>query len=112
MYFTLLWGCVKFHTMFVCYFIVFVCCYLLCDCELLTLFIVFLLILNTSVSYCLDLISYCNPALIMTSSISCPVSTVNRSVNLCAYVCMYICMCVHTVKTVRCRELFKGLREA
>jgi ABC-type multidrug transport system permease subunit len=76
--------------MSVCYLIVFVCCYLLCTCELFILYNVFLLILNAIISYCLDLIAYCNPVLITPSSISSLVSTDSGSVNV--NVCVYVCM--------------------
>jgi hypothetical protein len=42
-----------------------------------------LLILTTVVLYCMDLIACCNPASILTSSISSPVFTDNGSVKLC-----------------------------
>jgi hypothetical protein len=41
-----------------------------------------LLILTTFVLYCMDLIACCNPASILTSSISSPVFTDNGSVKL------------------------------
>jgi hypothetical protein len=45
-----------------------------------------LLILTTVVLYCMDLIACCNPASLLTSSISSPVFTDNGSVKLCMYV--------------------------
>ena len=39
--------------------------------------------------YCFDLIAYCNPALIRTSTTFSPVSADNGSVNLYMYVCIY-----------------------
>ena len=73
----------KFHTMFVCYFFVFDCCYLLCACEQYILFTVFYYFSTTVVLYCMDLIACSNPASMMTSSISSPVFTDNGSVKLC-----------------------------
>jgi hypothetical protein len=90
------------HTVFVCYFIVYVCYSLLCAYELFLLFIVFLLILSTLVSYCFDLTAYCNPAVIMTSSIFSPVSADNGSVNLYVYIylCIYVCMYTESLKNI------------
>ena len=74
-------------------FFVFVCCDLLCACELYILFIVFLLISATIVLYCMALVAYCNPASIMMGSMSSPVFMDNGSVKLCVCMCIrcYIC---------------------
>jgi hypothetical protein len=82
MYSTLLCGCAKFHTMFDIFFVFVVICYVhVSDAYCLLCFINF----NYSciVLYCMDLIACCNPASVLTSSISSPDFTDNGSVKLC-----------------------------
>ena len=89
MYSTLLCGCAKFHTMFVSYFFVLS---VMCMWAMHIVYCV-LLILTTVVLYCMDLIACCNPASILTSSISSPVFTDNGSVKLCMNVnVLHICV--------------------
>ena len=78
-----MWICECSHCLFVIllYMFAIMCCVLMNFSYCL----LFLLILSTLVYYCFDLIAYCNPALIMTSSIFNPVSADNGSENL--YVC-------------------------
>ena len=80
---------------YVCYFFVFDCLSVMCMWAIHIVYCV-LLISATVVLYCMDLIACCNPASIMTRSISSLVFTDNGSVKLCMNVNLNVN--VHTAR--------------